>query len=172
MLQQNEFAYFAYGSNMSEPRLSTRVRSFRRIAIGYLDGYKLTFDKVSLDGSAKCDCEHTGLADHRVWGVVFAMDVGEQTALDKAEGRGNGYDRHEIELPTDMGVMPAVTYFATGKRLGLSPYHWYKHHVLFGARAAQFPPEYIAAIEAIASIEDPKPSRVEKELAVYSSISV
>ncbi|VWD54052.1 hypothetical protein BLA50215_06488 [Burkholderia lata] len=172
MLQQNEFAYFAYGSNMSEPRLSTRVRSFQRIAIGYLDGYKLTFDKVSVDGSAKCDCEHTGVADHRVWGVVFAMDVGEQGALDAAEGRGNGYDRHEIEVPTDMGVMTAVTYFATKKKPGLSPYQWYKHHVLFGARAAQFPLEYIAAIEAVVSIEDLKPDRAEKELAVYRSISV
>ncbi|WP_186078780.1 gamma-glutamylcyclotransferase family protein [Burkholderia gladioli] len=172
MLQPNEFAYFAYGSNMSEPRLSTRVRSFRRIAIGHLDGYKLTFDKVSVDGSAKCDCERTGVADHRVWGVVFAMGVGEQAALDNAEAAGKGYDRSVIELPTDMGVMPVTTYFATKKRPGLSPYHWYKHHVLFGARTAQFPLEYIAAIESVVSIEDLKPGRANNELAVYSSVSV
>ncbi|MGP8472413.1 gamma-glutamylcyclotransferase family protein [Burkholderia sp. PR2] len=109
MLQPNEFAYFAYGSNMSEPRLAVRVKSFRRIANGYLDGYRQTFDKVSIDGSSKCDCEHTGVANHRVWGVVFAIDVGEQPALDDAEAAGKGYDRHEIELPTDLGVMRAAT---------------------------------------------------------------
>ncbi|MBW0448788.1 gamma-glutamylcyclotransferase [bacterium M00.F.Ca.ET.228.01.1.1] len=170
MLQPNEFAYFAYGSNMSEPRLAQRVNPFRRIAIGYLDGYRLTFDKVSVDGSGKCDCEHTGAAGHRVWGVVFAMDVGKQAALDKAEGVGSGYDRHKIELPADIGVITAVTYFATRKKPGLSPYRWYKDHVLFGARAAQLPPEYIAAIEAIASMEDQKPGRADEQLAVYKNV--
>lgn len=169
MLQPNEFAYFAYGSNMSEPRLGSRVRWFRPVAIATLNGYRLTFDKVSVDGSGKCDCEHTGVAGHRVWGVVFAIDVGEQAALDKAEGVGSGYDRHEIELTTDRGVITVVTYFATRKMAGLSPYHWYKHHVLYGARAARLPAEYIAAIEAVPSIEDPRPGQADAELAVYKT---
>ncbi|WP_233848003.1 gamma-glutamylcyclotransferase family protein [Paraburkholderia sp. HD33-4] len=168
MLQPNEFTYFAYGSNMSEPRLAQRIKTLRRIAIGHLDGYRLTFDKVSKDGSGKCDCELTREATHRVWGVLFAIELTEQAMLDTFEGAGNGYERQEVKVTTDHGIVGAVTYFATRKAPGLSPYHWYKHHVLFGARAAQFPPEYIAAIESVASVEDPKPARAVEQLAVYN----
>lgn len=167
MLEPNEFAYFAYGSNMSEPRLVTRVRTLRRVAIGYLDGYQLTFDKVSKDGSGKCDCSQTKSSGHRVWGVVFAIDVGQLDALDKAEGAGNGYDRQQIQVSTDQGIVNATTYFATRTMPGLSPYHWYKYHVLFGARAAQLPLEYIDAIESVASVTDPMPERAAEQLAIY-----
>lgn len=167
MLQPNEFTYFAYGSNMSEPRLAQRIKTFRRIAIGHLDGYRLTFDKVSKDGSGKCDCELTRAVAHRVWGVLFAIELAEQATLDTFEGAGNGYERQEVEVTTDHGIVAAITYFATRKATGLGPYHWYKHHVLFGARAAQFPPEYIAAIESVASFEDPKPARAAEQLAIY-----
>lgn len=170
MLQSNEFTYFAYGSNTSEPRLAQRIKTLRRIAIGHLDGYRLTFDKVSKDGSGKCDCELTKDAAHRVWGVLFAIELPEQAALDTFEGDGKGYERQEVEVMTDHGVVAVVTYIATRKAPGLSPYHWYKHHVLFGARAAQFPPKYIAAIESVASVEDPNPARAAEQLAIYDDV--
>lgn len=155
---------------MSEPRLAERVKSFRRIAVGYLAGYNLTFDKASKDDSGKCDCERTGAAHHRVYGLVFALNTGAQDALDKAEGAGRGYDRHTVTILTDNGIITAVTYFATNKKPGLRPYHWYKKHVLLGARPAQLPPEYISTIESIESIEDDNLARVKEQLAIYSSV--
>ncbi|EEA03462.1 AIG2 family protein [Burkholderia sp. H160] len=167
MLKPNEFAYFAYGSNMSAPRLSDRIKPIRHIANGYLDGYQLTFDKVSKDGSGKCDCKHTGEPGHRVWGVLFAIDADSLEALDKYEDAGRTYERQKVQVPTDQGVVDAVTYFATKTEPGLSPYHWYKHHVLYGARAAKLPPDYIAEIERIAGIEDPDAARTAQNLVVY-----
>ncbi|MBN3778565.1 gamma-glutamylcyclotransferase [Burkholderia sp. Ac-20345] len=170
MLKPNEFAYFAYGSNMSAPRLSDRIKPIRHIANGYLDGYQLTFDKASIDGSGKCDCKYTGEPGHRVWGVLFAIDVGSLPALDKYEDAGRTYERQEIRVPTDQGVVTSFTYFATKTEPGLRPYHWYKYHVLYGAREAKLPPDYIAAIEQIEEIQDLDAARIKKNLAVYSDV--
>jgi gamma-glutamylcyclotransferase len=170
MLKPNEFVYFAYGSNMSAPRLSNRIKPIRHIANGYLDGYQLTFDKVSQDKSGKCDCKRTGEQADRVWGVLFAIEVDSLPALDKYEDAGRTYERQEVQVMTDQGVVSGVTYFATKTEPGLKPYHWYKYHVLYGARAAKLPPDYIAAIEQIEEMQDLDAARIEKNLAVYNDV--
>ncbi|WP_176058564.1 gamma-glutamylcyclotransferase family protein [Paraburkholderia sp. BCC1876] len=170
MLKPNEFAYFAYGSNMSAPRLSERIKPIRHAANGYLDGYQLTFDKVSKDGSGKCDCKRTGELGHRVWGVLFAINANSLEALDKYEDAGSTYERQNIQVPTDQGVVAAVTYLATKLEPGLRPYHWYKYHVVYGAREAKLPPDYIAAIEQIEEIQDLDAARTEKNLAIYRDV--
>ncbi|WP_321956322.1 gamma-glutamylcyclotransferase family protein [Paraburkholderia bannensis] len=170
MLKPNEFAYFAYGSNMSAPRLSRRIDPIRHIANGYLDGYQLTFDKVSKDGSGKCDCKHSGEPGHRVWGVLFAIDADSLEALDKYEDEGRTYDRQKVQVRTDHGVIVAVTYFARKSEPGLRPYHWYKYHVLYGARAAKLPADYIAEIEEVEELQDLDAARTEKNMAVYGSV--
>jgi gamma-glutamylcyclotransferase len=155
---------------MSAPRLADRINSFRHMVNSYLDGYQLTFDKVSKDGSGKCDCKCTGEPANRVWGVLFAIDAGSLAALDKYEDAGRTYERQGIQVSTGQGVVAAVTYFATKTEPGLTPYHWYKYHVLYGARAAQLPPDYIAAIERVAAKEDLDAVRTAENLAVYGDI--
>ncbi|ASL43977.1 hypothetical protein bAD24_I10825 [Burkholderia sp. AD24] len=167
MLKPIEFAYFAYGSNMSAPRLSNRIKPIRHIANGYLDGYQLTFDKVSKDESGKCDCKRTGEPGHRVWGVLFAIDADSLAALDKYEDAGRTYERQEVQVMTDQGAVSAITYFATKTELGRKPYHWYKYHVLYGAREAKLPPDYIAAIEQFEAIQDLNTVRIEENMALY-----
>ncbi|MBR7994230.1 gamma-glutamylcyclotransferase [Burkholderia cenocepacia] len=170
MLNPNEFAYFAYGSNMSVPRLTNRIKPIRHIANGYLDGFQLTFDKASKDGSGKCDCKRTGKPGHRVWGVLFAINASSLPALDKYEDAGHTYERQEVQVSTDQGVVNAITYFATKTEPGLKPYHWYKYHVLYGARAAILPPDYIAAIERTEEIQDLDSARTAQNLAVYGDV--
>ena len=85
------FLYFAYGSNMLTRRLSARTPSAVPPATAYVDGYRLTFDKVSTDGSGKCDIEATRNAADRVWGVLFRIATAEAADLDDAEGLGQGY---------------------------------------------------------------------------------
>ncbi|QBR00688.1 hypothetical protein E1956_18335 [Paraburkholderia pallida] len=65
------------------------------------------------DGSGKCDCEHTGMADDRVYGAIFA------------------------------------------------------EHVLVGAWEATLSEDYVRAIDAVVSIDDPDSARTEKELRTY-----
>ncbi|MDB0511546.1 gamma-glutamylcyclotransferase [Ralstonia solanacearum] len=167
MLRHNEFAYFAYGSNMSVERLTKRTPSARVLSSGLLPGYRLAFDKISKDGSGKCDCERTGEDGDKVYGVVFAVADIERSALDRAEGAGSGYEPRSVEVDTEGGVILAMTYVATSKREGLSPYHWYKRHVLVGAKHAGLPEEYIATIEAVVSIDDLNEARVERESRIH-----
>jgi gamma-glutamylcyclotransferase len=43
---------------------------------------------------------------------------------------------------------------AIRKEQGLRPYHWYKQCVFAGARAANLPDDYIAALESVESTPD------------------
>lgn len=82
-----DFLYFAYGSNMSSRRLTApgRTPSATRVTVGYVAGRRLTFDKLSTrDQSGKCDCEATGDAAERVYGVVYRITALERAALDAA----------------------------------------------------------------------------------------
>jgi len=165
--KSNMMLYFAYGSNMSSRRLRGRVPSAKAIRIGYIQGYRLTFDKVSADGSGKCDAEETGNPQDRIFGVIYEIPAEEKGALDEAEGLGHGYEERTVTVFTDSGEQAAVTYYATNKDKQLRPYGWYKAHVLAGAREHGLPKDYIAKIEQVEVLDDPDKERVERELAIY-----
>lgn len=162
--------YFAYGSNMLVKRLrqKSRAPSTTRLDVGYISGYRLTFDERSVDGSGKCDAEDTGLPDDRVYGVVYEINGTEKTLLDSAEGLGSGYAQKIMEVTSDHANYQAVTYCATEKDPSLKPYSWYKEYVLAGAREHRLPPEYLAMIEKVECTEDPDPIRCAKERAILS----
>ena len=163
--------YFAYGSNMSTPRIQRRVESVTVLSTGHLPEHVLRFHKRSVDGSAKCDIEHTQHPDDKVYGVIFEIHTSEKAVLDQYEGLGNGYEEKCVStyLP-DGRVIAATTYYATHIDASLQPYHWYKEHVLRGAREHALPDEHIAAIEAIGSIADPNQSNHAAELSIYGSL--
>lgn len=91
-IDADNFLYFAYSSNISVSRLTARTRapSAKLICSGYVTGRRLTFDKVSKDGSGKCDCELTGNSDDRVYGVVFSIHTSDRPSLNRAEGNRHG----------------------------------------------------------------------------------
>jgi hypothetical protein len=89
--------YFAYGSNMSTPRLRYRVPGCRFEFVARLPNYKLCFHKRSKDGSAKCNAFRTAEPTDAVIGVVYEIPTNEKPALDRAEGLGAGY--HEEIVP-------------------------------------------------------------------------
>lgn len=159
--------YFAYGSNMSERRLRARLPGARLVGQARLPNHALRFHKLShRDGTGKCDIvAEPGSCVH---GVLFEIGQSEKSALDAIEGVGAGYDATVREVVTAEGRrMRAHTYVATLTRDDLRPLHWYRHHVLTGARDAGLPAEYIALIEAIDADEDPDPERTGKEMSVY-----
>ena len=90
--------YFAYGSNMSTPRIRRRIQSATMLSSAYLAGHSLRFHKKSIDGSAKCDIKHTQIHDDRVHGVVYEIPVREKTVLDRYEGLGNGYEDKQVSI--------------------------------------------------------------------------
>jgi hypothetical protein len=162
--------YFAYGSNMSIARLRIRVSSARRKAIGYLYGYKLAFHKTSLDGSGKCDAFETNCNEDYLIGIVYQIDPAHRHKLDKAERFGYEVKNIKIKTLSDEEVV-AFTYCANKINRDLKPYHWYKQHVLFGAKENDLPPEYIKRIESINSIDDHDTDREQRELSIHKKTS-
>jgi gamma-glutamylcyclotransferase len=161
--------YFAYGSNMSSARLIQRVPSAVQKDIGLLHSHRIEFHKVSFkDSSAKCDAFHTGNADNFLAGVLYEISPEQRELLDRVEGLGHGYEVKTVKIKTCSGQdVIAFTYYATKINPTLKPFHWYKHHVLWGAKEHGLPDDYIEQLIAIDSIEDLDASRVEKELSVY-----
>lgn len=165
------FLYFAYGSNMLSRRLRARTPSATAKGVGYLRGRRLTFDKVSTDGSGKCDIEPTPHQTDRVYGVLFEIANNERAALDEAEGLGQGYREERVTVITSSGNVDAVAYTATNKDAALRPYHWYKAYVVCGAKEHDLPTDYIAAIETVDSVDDADTGRCARERAVLPASS-
>ena len=164
--------YFAYGSNMSSPRLThpDRVPSAVIVDTGFLYEHKLAFHKPGrLDSTGKCDAFHTGDPSDYLIGVIYRIDPNDRRSLDRMESLGNGYETKEVEIVTSSNeAISAFTYIATRINKDLKPFHWYKHHVVYGARENNFPAEYIESILSIESIDDHDLERVERELSIYS----
>jgi len=160
--------YFSYGSNMSVKRLTHRVPSARVHAVGNLTHHQLHFHKSSRDGSAKCNVALSDDPRDCVIGVVFTIKASEKIILDRIEGLGCGYKVKTVSVALMTGeVVDAFIYIADDIDERLLPYHWYKEHVLTGAKENELPDHYVEQIEAVVSIDDPDQARHDLELAIY-----
>lgn len=166
--QGDQVLYFAYGSNMSTPRLSGRVSGLSKIGIGTLNDHALEFHKASNDGSAKCDIAISEVNNSIVIGIVFEFTDKQLVKLNKVEGHGKGYDSKYVSISlADGSELEALTYFATNIDKRLKPYHWYKHHVVYGAKESGLPDWYIEKLEAVESIDDLNFVRESKQMSMY-----
>ncbi len=153
---------------MSFRRLNARIKKLSRLGVATLCNHDLRFHKVSHnDGSGKCDILQTNDSEHSVIGVVYKIDPLERHILDNYEGRGCGYEEKQVCLQIDGEQLTAFTYFATHIDETLKPLHWYKEHVLRGARENELPEHYIRRIEMTTSIDDHDLERHTRELAIY-----
>jgi len=167
-MQALPISYFAFGSNLSSRRLLQRLPAAGLGDVAILRHHRLCFRNNAQGASGKCDIEFTGNQDDNVYGIVYLLTEAEKLVLDGYETAGFGYRDKPVEVFTlDGDTIAAITYYA-GTNEGMHPpYHWYKQHVLRGALEHSFPTEYIAAIEAVHSTEDPCPERASKESAIY-----
>lgn len=148
------FRYFAYGSNLSEPRLHESCPSARFEAIARLPGYRLAFTRRSERwGGGVADIRPDPAAEVR--GVVWRIDAEDRDALDRQEGVHASpprYRRIEVAVTTADGeALECLAYqVATLEAEHIAPSAAYLETMLRGARAAGLPETYVAAIEAIA----------------------
>lgn len=153
---------------MCSKRLRARVPSANARGVAVLQAHRLAFHKPGrVDGTAKCDAVCTGDPQDRVYGVLYEIDPQQKPLLDDAEGLGSGYEQKFVSVRTDETAHDAFTYFATITDATLKPLHWYRRHVLHGAREHGLPPAYIEAIERVACIADADTAREQAELAIY-----
>ena len=154
---------------MSFKRLNARISNIIRIGVATLSQHDLRFHKISeKDGSGKCDIFETNNPEHRVIGVVYEIDPSEKHVLDTYEGIG--YEIKQINVEMDGDLVSAFAYYATHIDQTLKPLHWYKEHVLRGARENDLPEQYIRKIELIDSVDDHDVERHRRELEIYSLV--
>ncbi len=160
--------YFAYGSNLATHRLLRRIPEAQLHHVATLNRHRLVWHKNDSGQSGKCDIQETGNHADQVYGVVYQISQTDKEALDYYEGHGFGYLSKHIDIMTLSGdSLQALTYYAIDIDIIQQPYHWYKEHVLRGAREHNFPADYIAMIEAQESIDDHDEERVQHELEIY-----
>lgn len=154
---------FSYGSNLLSSRIVERVKSFNKVAVGYIKDYKLQFSKISKDTSGKATIIKQ--PHSKVYGLVFTISKKDLVTLDKVEGYKSGYDRMNITVNLGQDqVISAVTYIAQSDYIdtNLKPYQWYLNYVLFGAIENNLPYSYIFQLRNIQTLSDTDWERVEK----------
>lgn len=164
--------YFAYGSNLHPVRLMERVPSANLVATAHLDGYRLTFEKRSNDGSSKCNIVKSDVGSESVHGAIYSLDAAHRQLLDKFEGLGIGYTDTRIEFGHQGQVFDCFTYLAKPSHIegDLRPYHWYKEIVVLGAVYLGFPASYVNTIAAVDSMDDPDESRRQEHAALVRKV--
>ena len=160
--------YFAYGSNLATHRLLARLPEAQLHEVAILKEHQLVWHKNDRGQSGKCDIKTTDNHADLVYGVIYQISPSDRETLDHIEGHGYGYLSKQVEVITLSGEpLQALTYYAIDIDTVQQPYHWYKEHVVRGAREHRFPAHYIAMIEAQESIHDQDEERVQRELAIY-----
>lgn len=160
--------YFAYGSNMFTPRLRFRIAACRPVGVATLTGYGLRFHKRSKkDGSAKCNA--LAVVGAQVHGVLFELPEADIGELHRLEGRGYGYDDHQVAVTRPDGTtVMALTYLATTDAIedSLRPYSWYWDFVTRGAAEHSLPADYVERfITSVHAVVDPNAARDAEERA-------
>ena len=164
-------SYFAFGSNLSSPRLLQRLPGARVHGVATLAEHRLCWHKNGRDRSGKCDILHTGDGRDLVYGVVYLMTHDESLELDRYETADFGYGRKQVEVRgLDGDILEAFTYYARDIAEHQRPYHWYKEHVLRGAREHGLPGHYVATIESTESKPDRDAARHRRELSIYAEM--
>lgn len=170
-MSADTFLYFAYGSNMFTPWpcQPARCPSARAVGIAELRGHELRWHKHSKkDGSGKCDI--SAAPNSSVLGVLYEIAGSEKTPLDRAEGKGFGYDEIEVEVLSGTNPVRAVTYQATNTDPSLRPYTWYRDLVIAGAQEHGFPVSYIAGLESVPADHDPDRARHDENMALIEGV--
>ena len=136
--------YFAYGSNLTVSRMQERVPSATPLGVAHLERHRLAWDKLGADGTGKANlarCE-----DAIVWGVVYGLDPGAWSTLDRFEP---GYERISVTVSLAGDLVGCTTYLAPGHPDVAAPHGWYQDLVIEGARAHGLPADYLRALERI-----------------------
>lgn len=156
--------YFAYGSNMLTERLRERVPSAEPVTTATLSGRSLRFHKRSQDGSGKCTLVEAAAPTSEVYGVLFEFETEDLSALDEAEHRGRGYERHRVQPQTGDQRVDAFAYVAQPAYIdeALRPYDWYQTIVLAGAHQHELPSPYRTRLRTTRSYPDPNEDRRQK----------
>ncbi len=124
--------YFAYGSNMDEQQMAAKQVSFTKKEKAVLQGYRLTFNKKTANGSGRATIIKSADAD-LVEGILYEILEEDLVKLDKPERYPEHYSRIEVPVILDSGTrILATTYIANSDWIseGLMPMESYLQTIL------------------------------------------
>lgn len=132
---------FAYGSNMDEAQLRSRIGSPPHWwTVGKVSKRRFSYCKPGKDGTMKANMvKHPSDA---VEGVVYEMDRDALQRLGEYEG---GYQPQRVDVKTGTHTFAARSFVSDRHEIG-SPSPDYVEHVVGGARAHRLSEEYIARV--------------------------
>ncbi|WP_286238344.1 gamma-glutamylcyclotransferase family protein [Neptuniibacter halophilus] len=160
--------YFAYGSNMSRPRLLARIPDAQLQTVAILPQHQFRLHKKGADGSAKADAYLTSDPEDRVYGALYQIAEHEREILDQIEGAGHGYEAKAVEVITADGErVTAFVYVALQIDCGLEAFDWYLQHILHGAETLALPEGYLEFLCRFKTRADPDLGRSRWEKSLY-----
>lgn len=144
---------------MLTARLKARCPSAVPFGPAMAKDYAFIYGKKGMDGTSKATLvAQPGAEAH---GVLFRLAREDLPLLDRFEGVGRGYDRHDdfsVISSFDHTSCIASTYIAPAEFIDptLLPFDWYHALVLAGAREHGLPGHYVAGriVEDRATLAD------------------
>ena len=160
-MDDDEYTYFAYGSNLHPRRLESRIGRCAHLKSVKINQYKLEFDKLSTDGSAKCNIVDADQNDC-IYGALYTITASQKKILDRFEA---GYSTIWIDI---QNYSRSFTYKANPPfdRLSL-PFDWYKILVIMGAAYHAFPTTYLNMLGSVRGKSDEDRKRAEDNLKIF-----
>ena len=138
-----------------------------------MPGRAVKFHKRSnTDASAKCDLVALPGAGES-FAVLYELSAAHKPQLDAIEGLGHGYREARAGIALHGMSYRPFLYIAEESHIApcLRPFHWYKAMVIAGARHHGFPQDYVAALEAVESAEDPDSQRANLHAALLDRMA-
>ena len=169
-MKHRNFYIFSYGSNLLLQRIKERVASVAVVGKHELQGYKLAFNKQSIDGSTKANLVATGNSSDSTWGVIHRISQADKPILDQYEALGYGYLHMTFPLNIEDQEQLIHAYVATEPQyLAIGdPYEWYLNFVIEGAIENGFPEDYINQLKLRPFKTDTDLSRIEDNRAILT----
>ncbi len=170
-----DYYVFSYGSNMLFQRIFERVNTVEVVGTYVLQGYRLRFNKKSIDGSTKANIQATDDAGDAVCGVLHRLSLSQKPILDQYEALGQGYDLQHFLMTTSGGGQLRIHYYVATEPQYLTvgqPYRWYLNFVIAGAMENGFPNPYINELKAITPMTDKNQIRKHQNDAVLQRSKV
>ena len=136
---------------MSAPVMSAACPGHRLLGRARLPGHRLAFTRRSVrTGTGVVDI----VEDPRgvVWGVLYEVTDADLESLDRKEGAGWAYARHDMRVYADDGSpRDALAYVVIEKATEeIAPSAAYSRGLIEAGRERGLPEEYVASLAAIA----------------------
>ena len=142
MENNNTFNYFAYASNLKKSNLEHSLGSkIDNFLDGRLLDYGFRFNVKNADGKAKANIIVSESED--VFGAIYEI---ENTVKEKLLASEPGYKLIEVNIETQTGYVPALTFISDEDAEGLYPAKEYLKSISEGAKEHKLPEEYLEFI--------------------------